>query len=122
MPNKCLNPECNKDLPIDFKGHYCNEECLRKSIDIKKANKKEELTDIDISQDLNIHLILKAIETKTEITLIPRRTHTIKGIPLRFDSNTLRVYVNTGKSLDSVLLSEIGHFSFPMSLLQTDNK
>ena len=120
MPNKCINPDCQKELPEN--KHYCNEECLRKSIDIKKANKKEELTDIDISQDLNIHLILKAIETKTEITLIPRRTHTIKGIPLRFDSNTLRVYVNTGKSLDSVLLSEIGHFSFPMSLLQTDNK
>jgi hypothetical protein len=66
--------------------------------------------------DTNVLLIKKAIETKTEIMLIPRRSHTIKGIPLSFEENTLRVYVHTGKNVESVLISEIGSFSFPVEL------
>jgi hypothetical protein len=69
-----------------------------------------------MSEDINIVLIKKAIETKTEIILIPRRSHTVKGIPINFESNILRVWVNTGKSVESVLISEIGHFSFSVEL------
>jgi len=69
-----------------------------------------------LSQDTNVLLIQKAIETKTRIILVPRRSHTIKGIPLSFEENTLRVYVNTGKNIESVLISEIGSFSFPVEL------
>jgi hypothetical protein len=69
-----------------------------------------------LSQDTNVFLIQKAIETKTKIILTPRRTHTIKGTPINFEENTLRVYVNTGKNVESVLISEVAHFSFPVEL------
>jgi len=36
--NKCRNPECQKEIPENKK--YCNEECLKKHIEIKKLNKK----------------------------------------------------------------------------------
>jgi hypothetical protein len=66
--------------------------------------------------DTNVLLIQKAIETKTQIILTPRRSHTIKGIPLSFEQDTLRVYIHTGKNVESVLISEIGSFSFPVEL------
>jgi len=71
--------------------------------------------------DRNVELIQKAIETKTEITLIPRRSHTVKGVPLELVLSTLRVYVDTGESVESVLLSEVGHFSFPKKLYDTNS-
>jgi hypothetical protein len=129
--NKCKNPECRKE--IDENRNYCNEDCLRRHQAIKKEyienvkkeekNSIESLTDkqkeaITTSQDFNANLILKAVETKTEITLFPRRSHTIRGIPILYDSSTCRVYVNTGRTIETVLLSEIGHFSFPLTLLQ----
>jgi hypothetical protein len=67
-------------------------------------------------RDTNIELIQRALETRTEITLTPRRSHTIRGIPLEFDFHTLRVYIDTGRAIESVLISEIGHFSFPREL------
>jgi len=67
-------------------------------------------------RDLNIELIQKALETNTEIVLVPRRSHTIKGIPVRYDSDTYRIYMDTGRNIESVLLSEIGLFSFPKEL------
>lgn len=36
--NECLNPECQKEIPENKK--YCDEECLRKHLEIKKQNKK----------------------------------------------------------------------------------
>jgi hypothetical protein len=69
-----------------------------------------------MTKDTNILLIQKAIENRTEIILIPRRSHAIKGIPLSFEENTLRIYINTGKDVETVLLSEIGHGSFPVEL------
>jgi len=121
--NKCKNPECGKAIPD--KQNYCSEECLKRHIEIKKEQKNsvDSLTDkqkevMTTSQDFNANLIRKAVETKTEITLFPRRSHTIRGIPILYDSNTCRVYVNSGKTIESILLSEIGHFSFPLTLLQ----
>lgn len=67
-------------------------------------------------QDLNIQLILKALKTQTEITLIPRRSHAIKGIPINYDKNTYRVYLDTGTNIETVLLREVGHFVFPREL------
>ena len=71
--------------------------------------------------DLNIHLILKALETRTEITLIPRRSHAIKGIPVNYDKNTYRIYLDTGTSIETVLLREVGHFVFPRELFDEIN-
>jgi hypothetical protein len=67
-------------------------------------------------RDTNVELVQRALETSTEIILYPRRSHTIKGIPVEFDYETLRIYINTGKNVESVLLSEIGHFTFPVEL------
>jgi hypothetical protein len=121
--NKCKNPDCRKAIPD--KQNYCSEDCLRRHMEIKKEQKNsiDSLTDkqkeaMTTSQDFNANLILKAVETKTEITLFPRRSHTIRGIPILYDSSTCRVYVNTGRTIETVLLSEIGHFSFPLTLLQ----
>ena len=36
--NKCKNPECQKE--IEDNKNYCNEECLRKYLEIKKEIKK----------------------------------------------------------------------------------
>lgn len=58
----------------------------------------------------------KAIEIKKEVIIIPRRSHTIKGIPINFEDDILRVWINTGKNIESVLYSEIGHFSFSVEL------
>lgn len=66
--------------------------------------------------DTNVLLIRKATETKTEIMLIPRRSHTIKGIPLSFEENTLRIWIDTGKNVESVLISEVCFFSFSKEL------
>ena len=119
----CQN--CGK--PIET-GSFCSEECGKayhrepkgaKPLDVNNiaflTDKQKEA--ITTSQDFNANLILKAVETKTEITLFPRRSHTIRGIPILYDSNTCRVYVNTGRTIETVLLSEIGHFSFPLTLL-----
>ena len=38
--NKCKNPECQKEIPDNL--NYCNEACLKRHIEIKKLNKKEE--------------------------------------------------------------------------------
>lgn len=35
----CKNPECNKEIPDNL--NYCNEECLRQHIKIKKEQKQE---------------------------------------------------------------------------------
>ena len=120
--NKCRNPECGKAIPD--KQNYCSEDCLRRHMEIKQEQKNsvDSLTDkqkeaMTTSKDFNLNLILKAVETKTEITLHPRRSHTIRGIPILYDSSTCRVYVNNGKTIESILLSEIGHFSFPLTLL-----
>ena len=32
--NKCRNPECNKEIPDNL--NYCNEQCLRRHLEIKK--------------------------------------------------------------------------------------
>jgi len=74
------------------------------------------------SRDLNIQLIQEALKTRTEIILIPRRSHTIKGIPVRYDTDTYRIYVDTGRNIETVLLGEIGHASFPRELYQTMQK
>lgn len=66
--------------------------------------------------DINILLMKKAIELKRQIVIIPRRSHTIKGIPINFEEDILRIWVNTGKNIESVLFSEIGHFSFDVEL------
>ena len=70
--------------------------------------------------DTNIELVQKAIETKTEIILIPRRSHTVKGIPIEFDKSTMRIYIDTGKFVESILLSEVGHFAFPKTLYNSN--
>jgi hypothetical protein len=118
--NKCKNPECGKAI-ADNKN-YCNEDCLRRHLEIKKEAKKP-LTDeqkevMTTSHDFNLKLILKAVATNTEITLFPRRSHTIRGMPILYDPTTCRIYINTGKTIETVLLSEIGHFSFPSALLE----
>jgi hypothetical protein len=35
--NKCLNPECGKDIPDDMA--YCSESCLRKAMELRKITK-----------------------------------------------------------------------------------
>jgi hypothetical protein len=121
----CKN--CGKPLLIDAKLDFCSKNCVDafkqepKGAKPLEANEKVEikvLKDSTIPYDLNIELIQKAIETQTTIMLQPRRSHIIRNIPLRYDLNTLRVYVDTGRDIESVLLSEIGHFSFPKTLLQ----
>jgi hypothetical protein len=67
-------------------------------------------------RDTNVELIQRAIETETEITLIPRRSHTLRGVPIQFDHNTLRIHIDTGKEIASILISEIGCFYFPKDL------
>ena len=134
----CQN--CGKQIERDnAHGDYCSKKCRElffkepKGAKPLEANEKvfgdstnplttEQKQTATIPYDLNVELIQKAIETKTTISLQPRRSHTIKGIPIRCDSNTLRVYVDTGRDIESVLLSEIGHFSFPKTLLQIENK
>lgn len=74
------------------------------------------------SRDLNIQLIQEALKTRTEIILIPRRSHTIKGIPVRYDTDTYRIYVDTGRNIETVLLGEIGHASFPRELFHASQK
>jgi hypothetical protein len=74
------------------------------------------------SRDLNIQLIQEALKTKTEIILIPRRSHTIKGIPVRYDTDTYRIYVDTGRNIETILLGEIGHTSFPRELYRAIQK
>lgn len=69
-----------------------------------------------MSEYKNLLLIKKAIELKKQVTLIPRRSHAIKGIPVNFEENILRVWVNTGKDIESILLSEISHFSCSVEL------
>ena len=71
------------------------------------------------SRDLNIQLIQEALRTRTEIILIPRRSHTIKGIPVRYDPDTYRIYIDTSRNIETVLLGEIGHASFPRELYHT---
>jgi len=121
MTKQCKN--CGKDIPDTLT--FCNRECWReyrkkKGIVERDKDGQKIFKDISLdtikSQDFNIELIKKALETETEIILIPRRSYKIKGIPIRLESNTLRIYVNTGRAIESVLLSEIGHFSFPIEL------
>ena len=71
------------------------------------------------SRDLNIQLIQEALKTRTEIILFPRRSHAIKGIPIRYDTDTYRIYIDTGRNIETVLLREIGHASFPRELYHT---
>jgi len=74
------------------------------------------------SRDLNIQLIQEALKRGTEIILIPRRSHTIKGIPVRYDTDTYRIYIDTGRNIETVLLGEIGHASFPRELYRVMQK
>ena len=36
--NRCNNPECNKEIPKDKK--YCNEDCLKRHLELKKHSKQ----------------------------------------------------------------------------------
>ena len=109
MVKQCLN--CGK--PISDDRTFCDRKCWR---EYRKKQGIVEEKEIPKSLDLNIELIQKALETKTEIKLVPRRSHTIKGIPVRFDNDTYRIYVDTGRFIESVLLKEIGCFIFPKEL------
>ena len=128
VPNGlCHN--CGKKIES---GLYCSEICNKlynrepkgaKPLEAQEErNKPVQLNNQLENSDLNIDLILKAIETKTQITLTPRRTHTVKGIPVRFDADTYRVYVDTGRYVESVLLREIAHYAFPKTLFNDDSQ
>jgi len=80
------------------------------------------VSDYRTSFDLNILLIQEALKTRTEIILIPRRSHTIKGIPVRYDTDTYRIYIDTGRNIETILLREIGHTSFPRELYRAISK
>ena len=41
--NKCKNPECGKTIPDNL--NYCNEDCLRRHIEIKKEAKNKPRTE-----------------------------------------------------------------------------
>ena len=126
----CQN--CGKPIERDnAHGDYCSIKCRDSYLKKPKGSKPLEANEVlddstksynyHLSGDLNIELIEKAIETKTVIVLTPRRSHTIKGIPVRFDSNIYRIYIDTGRDIESVLLKEIGHFSFPKTLFQIES-
>lgn len=66
--------------------------------------------------DTTIEMIQRAIETNAEITLVPRRMHTLRGIPVDFDYTVLRLYLDTGKEIISILLGDVGCFIFPREL------
>jgi hypothetical protein len=66
--------------------------------------------------DTTIEMIQRAIETNAEITLVPRRMHTLRGIPVDFDYPVLRLYLDTGKEIVSILLGDVGCFIFPREL------
>ena len=106
--NKCGN--CGKSIPSNQK--FCNEECLREYFKKKKDKEFERIKD----GDLNIHLIQLALKEKIEISVTPKRTHTVKGIPIRFDNDTYRIYIETEKAIESVLLSSVSHYVFPKKL------
>jgi len=94
MTKQCKN--CGKDIPDTLT--FCNRECWReyrkkKGIVERDKDGQKIFKDISLdtikSQDFNIELIKKALETKTEIILIPRRSYKIKGIPVRLESTFL---------------------------------
>jgi hypothetical protein len=66
--------------------------------------------------DMNLKMILVAIENRIRISVVPRRTHTVAGIPILFESDTKRLYIETQSKVESVLLGEVAHFMFPKSL------
>jgi len=76
---------------------------------------------IQNSDDENITMIKKAIATRTKIILTPRRSHTIRGIPKKFNDQTLRIYIETDKTIETVLLKEIAHYTFPKELWDSDS-
>jgi len=47
MP-RCLNPECEKEVPKDKK--YCGEECLKRHLELKKASNLTSEEDIWLGQ------------------------------------------------------------------------
>jgi hypothetical protein len=62
--NKCQNPECGKELPEGKK--YCNQECLKRAIELRKRGKHEvpEVADTSIEKVLKHMGIDKANFTK----------------------------------------------------------
>jgi len=78
----------------------------------EEENKFKKITD----GELNIRLIQLALKEKMEISVTPKRTHVVKGIPIRFDNNTYRIYIETERAIESVLLSSISHYIFSKKL------
>lgn len=58
MPN-CRNPECGKEIP-EGKA-YCNEECLRRSLELKRKSKELARDDTTFNTDPTIEVVLKYI-------------------------------------------------------------
>jgi hypothetical protein len=47
--NKCANPDCNREILEDKK--YCNEDCLKRHLEIKKKPSSPILTDVVLTAD-----------------------------------------------------------------------
>lgn len=109
--NKCGN--CGKTIPENKK--FCDEKCLREHLNKKK--KKTSNVFENGGKEFNIKLIKKAIEKKVIISVRPRRTHIVKGIPIGFNDTINRVWIDTGSQIESILLGEIGHYEFPKDLV-----
>ena len=76
----------------------------------------------DDGDDMNLRMILVAIARKKRIQVIPRRTHGITGIPVLLERDTRRLYIESEGKVQSILLSEIAHFTFPSSLFKEVDK
>jgi hypothetical protein len=56
MP-KCQNPECGKETPEG--KDYCDENCLRKGLELKRKERKQKAIDQPIAQDQTIEAVLE---------------------------------------------------------------
>jgi hypothetical protein len=69
-----------------------------------------------MSESIIEQMIEKAIKERVVITLIPRRTHAVHGIPTLYEFQTKRVFMETNENVESFLLSDVAHYAFPKSL------
>lgn len=78
---KCKNPECQKEVPDNL--NYCNEDCLRKHLEIKQNKKMDKpIQLIEYTEDgiLEIKEICDAFGfTNTEGNIVGRHNATILG-------------------------------------------
>jgi hypothetical protein len=116
---KCRNPECRKELPEGL--NYCNEDCLRRHIQIKKEAKsakapKEPLRDNDNDGTNERNLWVGQDRRKRAMKTIMRIAEEL--LPMSYKRFACQVSYKTGLSLRKItddyleVLSEIGFLEY----------